>query len=357
MNNSHNNNNNTSPLTAENYSDDEKKAQLELARTNAKKKMLGNVKFIGELGRIDLLTEAILHKCIKTLLEKQRDEKYSDMSEDLECLCKMMPTIGKKLDQGEAVKLMDQYFERMKKLCSMKSHSDKLEWALPMRIRFMLQDLIDMRAKQWQPRQTQIDQAPKTMHEVRNGALMEEMAAAALTASSRDAAQEPTTVANACFNISSLNLNSNSALVMNMYHQLSQQPNVSLLNAINTKIATNKNNNIIRSKQQQQQVYECGDYLKSVEEVSVVETVPAPKQQPSVAETTSTNNGLNLVTRQSSSKQNFIKQLVPNPSDQESNLQKSKLLNASYYYLKTKLSYYRNENWKCEPAFNEHFKI
>lgn len=126
--------NSTNSVTAipQNFSDDEKKAQLELARQNAKKKMLGNVKFIGELGRIDLLTEAILHKCIKTLLEKQRDEKYSDMSDDLECLCKMMPTIGKKLDQGEAIKLMNQYFERMKKLISMKSGSEN---ALPMRIR------------------------------------------------------------------------------------------------------------------------------------------------------------------------------------------------------------------------------
>jgi len=116
----------------QNFSDDEKKAQLELARQTAKKKMLGNVKFIGELGRIDLLTEAILHKCIKTLLEKQRDERYADMSDDLECLCKMMPTIGKKLDQGEAIKLMDQYFERMKKLIAMKPGN---EYALPMRIR------------------------------------------------------------------------------------------------------------------------------------------------------------------------------------------------------------------------------
>lgn len=64
------------------------------AKQLAKKKMLGNVKFIGELGRLDLLSEAILHKCIKTLLEKKKEEKYAEMCDDLECLCKMMPTIG-----------------------------------------------------------------------------------------------------------------------------------------------------------------------------------------------------------------------------------------------------------------------
>ena len=40
-----------------------------MTKQAAKKKMLGNVKFIGELGKLDLLSEAILHKCIKTLLE------------------------------------------------------------------------------------------------------------------------------------------------------------------------------------------------------------------------------------------------------------------------------------------------
>ena len=136
---------------------------------------------------------------------------------------------------------MDQYFERMKKLIAIKSG---IEYALPMRIRFMLQDLIDLRMSQsWQQRKTQIDQAPKTMHEVRNGAFIEEMAAAALLASSREATQGDPSAA--CFNISQLNISSsNSAMMMNMYQQLSQQPNMSLLNAINTKIATNKNNNL-----------------------------------------------------------------------------------------------------------------
>lgn len=29
--------------------------------------MLGNIKFIGELGKLDLIHESILHKCIKTV--------------------------------------------------------------------------------------------------------------------------------------------------------------------------------------------------------------------------------------------------------------------------------------------------
>ena len=34
----------------------------------AKSKMLGNIKFIGELGKLDMLHEGILHQCIKQLL-------------------------------------------------------------------------------------------------------------------------------------------------------------------------------------------------------------------------------------------------------------------------------------------------
>ena len=36
-------------------------------RAIAKIKMLGNIKFIGELGKLDLIHESILHKCIKTI--------------------------------------------------------------------------------------------------------------------------------------------------------------------------------------------------------------------------------------------------------------------------------------------------
>lgn len=46
-----------SPLTSEE----------EEQRAIAKLKMLGNIKFIGELGKLDLIHESILHKCIKTV--------------------------------------------------------------------------------------------------------------------------------------------------------------------------------------------------------------------------------------------------------------------------------------------------
>ncbi|KAF7667242.1 hypothetical protein LDENG_00071240 [Lucifuga dentata] len=132
-------------------------------RTIAKLKMLGNIKFIGELGKLSLIHESILHKCIKTLLEKKKRVELKDMGEDLECLCKIMKTVGPKLDHEKARSLMDQYFGRMRSLANNKE--------LPARIRFLLQDTVEQRNNNWVPRKAFIDNGPKTITQVRQDAV------------------------------------------------------------------------------------------------------------------------------------------------------------------------------------------
>uniref|UniRef100_A0A8C5N891 Eukaryotic translation initiation factor 4 gamma 2 n=1 Tax=Gouania willdenowi TaxID=441366 RepID=A0A8C5N891_GOUWI len=129
----------------------------------AKLKMLGNIKFIGELGKLNLIHESILHKCIKTLLEKKKKVQLKDMGEDLECLCQIMKTVGPKLDHDKAKSLMDQYFGRMRAL------TNNME--LPARIRFLLQNTVELRANNWVPRKAYIDNGPKTIHQVRQDAV------------------------------------------------------------------------------------------------------------------------------------------------------------------------------------------
>lgn len=68
----------------------------------AKHKMLGNIKFIGELGKQGLLHEAILHQCVQQLLNKKKRQTIKDMAEDLECLCQIMKTVGHRLDTEKA---------------------------------------------------------------------------------------------------------------------------------------------------------------------------------------------------------------------------------------------------------------
>ena len=52
-----------------------------------RRRSLGNIRFIGELYRIRMLTGKIMHECIRKLL-KETDE------ESMECLCRLVTTIG-----------------------------------------------------------------------------------------------------------------------------------------------------------------------------------------------------------------------------------------------------------------------
>uniref|UniRef100_A0A668A5Q8 Eukaryotic translation initiation factor 4 gamma 2 n=1 Tax=Myripristis murdjan TaxID=586833 RepID=A0A668A5Q8_9TELE len=142
-----------SPLT----SDEEEQ------RAIAKIKMLGNIKFIGELGKLDLIHESILHRCIKTLLEKKKKVQLKDMGEDLECLCQIMRTVGPRLDHEKAKSLMNQYFARMRSLMNNKE--------LPARIRFLLQDTVELRENSWVPRKAFIDNGPKMINQIRQDAV------------------------------------------------------------------------------------------------------------------------------------------------------------------------------------------
>ncbi|XP_041795796.1 eukaryotic translation initiation factor 4 gamma 2a, partial [Chelmon rostratus] len=138
-------------------------SEEEEQRAIAKIKMLGNIKFIGELGKLNLIHESILHKCIKTLLDKKKKVQLKDMGEDLECLCQIMRTVGPKLDHEKAKSLMDQYFGRMRSLTTNKE--------LPARIRFLLQNTVELRDNNWSPRKAHVDNGPKTISQVRQDAV------------------------------------------------------------------------------------------------------------------------------------------------------------------------------------------
>ncbi|KAK4319638.1 hypothetical protein Pmani_009422 [Petrolisthes manimaculis] len=136
--------------------------EQEEERAAAKRKMVGNLRFIGELGKLEIIHESILHRCIQQLLEKRRRRPVADLAEDLECLCQIMRTCGKVLDKPKAKPLMDQYFERMYQLSS--------SMELLARIRFMLQDVLDLRAANWVPRKMAQVDGPRTIRQVREEA-------------------------------------------------------------------------------------------------------------------------------------------------------------------------------------------
>ncbi|XP_040182681.1 eukaryotic translation initiation factor 4 gamma 3 isoform X16 [Rana temporaria] len=131
--------------------------ELEDSRDKARRRSIGNIKFIGELFKLKMLTEAIMHDCVVKLL-KNHDE------ESLECLCRLLTTIGKDLDFEKAKPRMDQYFHQMGKIVKERKTSS--------RIRFMLQDVIDLRLCNWVSRRA--DQGPKTIEQIHKEAKIEE---------------------------------------------------------------------------------------------------------------------------------------------------------------------------------------
>ncbi|XP_016148261.1 eukaryotic translation initiation factor 4 gamma 1-like, partial [Sinocyclocheilus grahami] len=133
------------------------KEELEDAKDKARRRSLGNIKFIGELFKLKMLTETIMHDCIVKLL-KNHDE------ESLECLCRLLSTIGKDLDFEKAKPRMDQYFNQMEKIIKERKTSS--------RIRFMLQDVLDLRRNNWVPRRG--DLGPKTIEQIHKEAELEE---------------------------------------------------------------------------------------------------------------------------------------------------------------------------------------
>ncbi|KAL3931794.1 MAG: hypothetical protein SGPRY_000977 [Prymnesium sp.] len=109
----------------------------EMLRKRTKARMLGNIRFIGELYKKKMLTEKIMHECLIKLL----GEVENPDEDEIECLCKLLTTIGKMIDHPKAKPHMDQYFVRMQEMAG--NHN------LANRMRFMLQEVIELRRGSW----------------------------------------------------------------------------------------------------------------------------------------------------------------------------------------------------------------
>ncbi|KAG7305821.1 hypothetical protein JYU34_009970 [Plutella xylostella] len=132
-------------------------APEELERRHlAKCKMLGNIKFIGELGKLEILSESILHRCIQQLLARRA---AADHHEDLECLAQLVRTCGRVLDSERGRGLMDQYFQRIETLSTSRE--------LQPRIRFMLRDVGELRRGGWVPRAATHGEGPVPIQQLR----------------------------------------------------------------------------------------------------------------------------------------------------------------------------------------------
>jgi len=147
----------------------EKEKDLNYRRGLIKKQMLGNVKFIGQLYKKNLLKEKIMRFCIASLLNLEtknvrsklpayHDAGDSEMDEeDHEAICNMFATIGQTIDKAAGASFMKVCFDKIQKLSKTSS--------LPARSRFMYKDLLDLRSNNWIPRRK--EEKAKTIEEIR----------------------------------------------------------------------------------------------------------------------------------------------------------------------------------------------
>ncbi|PHH86324.1 hypothetical protein CDD83_10416 [Cordyceps sp. RAO-2017] len=124
------------------------------AAAAAKRRGLGLVQFIGELYKLGMLTERIMHECVHKLV----DYKGVPDEAEIESLCKLLRTIGANLDHTEKGRpMMDAYFQRIQTMAELPE--------LQSRMKFMLMDVIDLRRASWISKEA--NKGPKTLDEVR----------------------------------------------------------------------------------------------------------------------------------------------------------------------------------------------
>ncbi|KAG2236616.1 hypothetical protein INT48_000171 [Thamnidium elegans] len=108
----------------------------------AKRQGLGLIQFIGELFKLDMLSERIMYNCMIRLC----NDPANAGDEEAESLCKLLTTIGKALDhKPKTSRWVDIFIGRMK-------NEMILSPKISSRIKFMIQNLLDLRKDKWVPR-------------------------------------------------------------------------------------------------------------------------------------------------------------------------------------------------------------
>jgi translation initiation factor 4G len=101
------------------------------AAAKAKRRGMGFIRFIGELFKLQMLTERIVHECIKKLLGNVE----SPEEEEIESVCKLLATVGSLLDDmPESQAHVNMYFRRMKDLLKSKNVKQRMKFMVQVSI-------------------------------------------------------------------------------------------------------------------------------------------------------------------------------------------------------------------------------
>merc|ERR1719163_929023 len=137
--------------------------ELEVIVKKQKDRVLGNMKFIGQLYLRKLLSHKVVREVVLRLVFKHEppEEHY------IECFCMLVKNIGATLESSEQGRsYMQQFANRMKDLANVESYTK--------RIKFAIQNVLDLRSNGWQERV--LKERMKTKDQIRRDAGMEQRA-------------------------------------------------------------------------------------------------------------------------------------------------------------------------------------
>ncbi|OQR73210.1 eukaryotic translation initiation factor 4 gamma 1 isoform X1-like [Tropilaelaps mercedesae] len=149
-----------------------------------KRRTFGLMRFIGELYNLDILNFNIMSDCFRKLMKNPTDE------DSIVCACKLFTTVGKKLAEesmirrgvNETPELKDKHtlfqslMQNLRKIISENRDAQRTgQKCLPQRVIFMLEDVRDLKDRDWVPRRN--EQAPQTLEQIQKDAETEKMLA------------------------------------------------------------------------------------------------------------------------------------------------------------------------------------
>lgn len=152
-------------------------AVLDDKQTKLKRRLLSTIRFIGELFKEGLLKPSIMYECIDNLIALTDEDgnftsfKVVQDEQSIELLCRLLHTIGAKLESQEnsstAIPL-NFYFVELSRISKDKK--------LNSRIRFSLEEVITLRHNKWTARRE--EEGPAKLEQIHEKAAAEEAAKA-----------------------------------------------------------------------------------------------------------------------------------------------------------------------------------